>query len=94
MGIFWLTNIMIVLVEAVFLVIILYFYIGVMRRAGGKFVAPMIAFSSLFLMQSILSAYFYYDFSHFAGYRIAVPLIAVNGVGLASFIMLFLSIKQ
>ncbi|CAC11452.1 conserved hypothetical membrane protein [Thermoplasma acidophilum] len=94
MGIFWMTNIIIVALEAVFLGIILYFYIGIVRKAGGKFVAPMIAFSSLFLVQSILSAYFYYDFSHFAGYRIAVPLIAVNSLGLVSFIMLFFTMRQ
>ncbi|KAA8922763.1 hypothetical protein [Thermoplasma sp.] len=94
MGIFWITNILIVLIEAIFLGIILYFYIGIIRRTGGKFIAPMIVFSSLFLVQSILSAYFYYDFSHFAGYRIAVPLIAVNSIGLVSFVMLFITLKQ
>ncbi|WP_010917547.1 hypothetical protein [Thermoplasma volcanium] len=94
MGIFWLTNIIIILIEAALLATIIAFYVKTIIAVKSKFLLPIVLFSTLFLLQSILSVYYYYNFSHFVGASVSVPLILINSIGLASFIVLFVSLRQ
>jgi len=94
MGIFWITNIILILIEAGILLAIIVMYAKTIFKIRSRAFIPILTFSTLFLIQSVLSVYFYYDFSHFVGPDVAVPLIAVNSVGLASFLLLLFSLRQ
>ncbi len=94
MGIFWFLNIFILLVELIILAAILVLYVPAYRKVRARSLIGILAFSSLFLVQSAVSLFVYYNLSTKFGENLAVLLLGINTVGLVAFISLFLSLEQ
>ncbi len=90
MGIFWVINLILVLLESVFLILTLRNYVQLKEAPVGRI---MVVISGIFLAQSLILALSYVKWSYMGiGKVVAIPLLLVSSLGLiGSFLLYMLS---
>ena len=92
MGPIWIANVAVISVSFIIFVLITASYARSLRELRSKAFLEIMTFSSLFMVQSLVSVVVYYVLSLRYDSYIATLLLAINSIGLIAYIFLFKSV--
>jgi len=89
MGPLWTANIVLIAISVVIFGTIMISYLKSYRETKARLFSGIISFSSVLLMQSVLSLVIYYNLSLKFGSELAALLLIINSLSLIGYVLLY-----